>query len=1184
MTQSITKKLIFRLMKISLIQIVLCGILAGVGYAHPSDAQELLRAPVSVTVKNENVTKMLQSIEQQVNVVFSYQKGVLLSSEKISIDVANEPLGAVLERVLTPRGVSFHVLRNKQIVLRRTKVGYLSNTSTPLLTDVAFEAPVDITVQGTVLDETSSPLPGVSVVLKNTTRGTTTDTEGTFELSVPDNNAVLVFSFVGYTTQEVTVGNRSSLNVTLRVDNKNLNEVVVVGYATQRKATVTGSMATISTRDLEQTPTATLTNALAGRMPGLFANQFAGGEPGVDRSEILIRGMGTYGNTAPIVIVDGLERDMNYLAPSEIETFSILKDATATAPFGVRGANGVILITTKRGKAQDRAVVNFKSSAGVNQPVKFPTYLGSADYAMLYNEAIRNDNPGVNPENLNLFTQDAIDKFRRAKGDNSDGLGYDWDYFDYAFKPGFQQENTLSISGGSAKARYFVMANHFRQSGNYKNSDLSAYNTQAVFQRYNFRSNIDIDITKDFYARLDLGARITDRNAPGTTANRIMELANTQPSYLPITLHENADPANRRAIAGNPLGLLYGDQIYRYNILGELSRSGFLNEKNTYLNGSFILGHQLDFITPGLKVEGLFGYDSSDGIWVDRSVSNYSEGYRVYPGYATLQPTGGIDVYRNPGIYEGAYKRGNKYDIDQTLGNSTRRNQANSRTYLQAKLEYQRKFGQHGVTALLLGNRSKRNIDNQVPFTYQGVTSRLTYDYGDRYLFEVNAAYNGSENFGKGQRYGFFPAVSVGWIATGERFLSDVPWLDYLKTRVSYGLVGSDRIPNDRRFVYLQYFQGGSDYSFGTDFFGSGAGGGLREGDLANVNLTWEKAEKANIGIDATLFKNLTLTLDLFREHRYDIITDLGQGNRLGFPSIVGKNAPYINSGIVNNQGIDFELGWSKSVNNDFSYYIRPNLTYAKNEIVFMNEIPYGEPGRAQTGKSIGTHFVYVVDHFVKNEDEAAALNGSNKGAGFQPWGRLRPGDVVYKDINGDGVINDLGDRTAVGNPRNPQLMYGIPVGARYKGFDFSLLFQGAALTSVQLSGPAVYDFPLFSQDKYGKVKPVHLNRWTPETAETATYPALHYGDYTNNKNANSSLFLYNASYLRLKTVEFGYSLPRKLVRSIKLESVRVYAQGLNILTWDQLRDADVDPEIREGSGDWYPVQKVFNMGIDIKF
>lgn len=943
-------------------------------------------------------------------------------------------------------------------------------------------------------------------------------------------------------------------------------------------------MATITTDDLKQSPTANLTNALAGRLPGLMANQFSGGEPGVDRSNIYIRGLGTYGNTAPIVIIDGLERSMDYLSPSEIETFSILKDASSTAPYGVRGANGVILITTKRGKVQDKASVNFKASVGANQPIKFPTYLGSADYATLYNEAILNNNPGVNPSTLNLFTDDAILKFKRAKGDNSDGLGYNWNYFDYAFKPGVQYDYSLNINGGSTNARYFVLANYFQQDGNYQHTNLGAYNTQAVFKRYNFRSNIDIDITKDFYARLDIAARITDRTAPGTTANRIVEMANTQPSYLPIEVEKNDNPANQRAFANNPLGALYGDQIYRFNILSELSRTGFLNEKNTYLNGSFALGHHLDFITRGLKIEGLFGYDASDGIWVNRVVNTYSEGYREYPGYATLVPDQGSDVYRNPSPYLGAYKRGNKYDTDQTIGNGTTRNPSDSRSYMQVKLDYARSIGQHNVTGLMLANRSQRSIDNQVPFGYQGITSRVTYGYDDRYLFEVDAAFNGSENFAKGQRYGFFPAVSAGWVLSRERFMASVPWVNNLKVRASYGLVGSDRIPNDVRFIYLQYFGGGNDYNFGTDNFGAGAGGGLREGSLANVNLTWEKARKANIGIDATLFKNLTLTVDLFSEHRYDIITDLSGGDKLSFPTIVGKSAPYLNSGIVDNRGIDLEIGWSGKVGSNFSYYLRPNLTFARNKIIFANEIPYATPGRAQTGNRIGEHVDFIVDHFVRDQAEASELNAKNNGAGYQPWGRLVPGDVVYKDINGDGVINNLGDRTAVGNPRNPELMFGIPMGFRYKNFDFSLLFQGAALTSVQLGGAAVWDFPLFSNDKYGKVKPFHLNRWTPATAATATYPALHFGDYTNNKNNNSNLFLYDAQYVRLKTIELGYNLPKPMIRKVGLRGVRFYAQGLNMLTWSKLNEADVDPEIREGSGDWYPVQKVYNFGVDITF
>ncbi len=1169
------------LMKFSVVQLTVILWFSGLATALPTTAQEVLNRRVTLPTETLSLRTALNRLEQAVEIRFSYDSKRVPVDQAITISAQNEPLRLVLDRLLVPVGVGYTVV-SKRIVLRPAarKLAALIPPVEPVMGTV----PVELPVKGRVRDEKGEPLPGASILLKGTTRGVTTDREGQFSLSVPDASSVLVVSSVGYRKIEVTVGNQTDLSISLQFENQGLDEVVVVGFATQRKVTVTGSLATITTRDLEQSPTANLTNALAGRLPGLFANQFSGGEPGVDRSDILIRGAGTYGNQAPIVIIDGLERSMDYLAPSEIETFTILKDASSTAPFGVRGANGVILITTKRGKVQDKATVNFKTSYGVNQPIQFPTYLGSADYAQLYNEAIVNNNPGANPATLNLFSDQAIANFRNAKGDNSDGLGYDWDYFDFAFKPGAQQDHSLTISGGSERARYFVLANYFRQDGNYTNSNLSAYNTQAVFKRYNFRSNIDIDITKHFYARLDLAARITDRNAPGTTAARIVELANTQPSYLPIVIPENENPANAQAIANNPLGLLYGDQIYRFNILGELSRSGFLNEKNTYLNGSFILGHQLDFITPGLKIEGLFGYDASEGLTVNRGIATYAEGYRVYPGYATLQPEAGIDVYRTPGIYTGKYRRGNKYDTDQTLGNSLARNLSDGRSYTQIKLDYLRNFGIHTVTGLLLGNRSKRTIDNRVPYVYQGVTGRITYGYDDRYLFELNAAYNGSENFAKGKRYGFFPAVSAGWVVSREKFLVGSSWLNSLKIRASHGLVGSDRVPNDARFVYLQYYVGGADYGFGTENFGSFAGVGIREGALANPDLTWEKARKTNVGIDALFFNRLSLTVDFFREHRYDIITDLSGSDKLGFPTIVGKSAPYINSGIVDNQGFDLEIGWTGKLGSDFSYFLKPNLTFARNKIIFMNEVPYASPLRAQTGRRIGEHFDYVVDHFVRDAAEAAELNAKNSGAGYQPWGKLIPGDVVYKDINGDGVINDLGDRVAVGNPRTPQLMFGIPVGAKFKGFDFSLLFQGAALASVQLSGPAVYDFPLFSQDKFGKVKPMHLTRWTPATAETATYPALHFGDYTNNKNPNSSLFLYNAQYLRLKTIELGYNLPKRFLQRFNLRGLRVYAQGLNVLTWDKLKDADVDPEIREGDGSWYPVQKVYNFGLDLTF
>lgn len=1039
-----------------------------------------------------------------------------------------------------------------------------------------------ITVSGTVLDKTTNdPLIGVSVVVKGVANaGTITDMDGKFTLKLPYAEAPLVFSYLGYQPQEIVPGAKKELTVLLQEDTKALQEVVVVGYTKQRKETMIGSVATITTKDLTQSPTANINNALAGRLPGLIVNQYAGGEPGVDQSELFIRGKATYGNQSAIVIVDGIERDMSYLAPDEIETFTILKDASATAAYGIRGANGVIVITTKRGKAAEKATVNLKASIGINQPIGFPEYLGSADYATLYNEARLNDAKmtGADISSLNLFSQQAIDNFRRAKGDNSDGLGYDWDYYDFAFKPGLQEDVSLSIRGGTDKVRYYVLANYFSQGGNYKYSNAGEYDSQTRFTRYNFRSNIDININRYLSTRLDLGARITDRNAPGTTAGRLMTICATQPPYLPILVEENAHPQNEEYIQQNSRGMLYGDNIYRYNLLGELSRTGYLNEKNTYLNGSFAMNLDMGFLTKGLKAEVMFSYDASEGRWINRKLDTYKDGYREYPKYATFMPIEGSDVYMAGGHYTGAYKTGNKYDIDQTIGNGFSHNASDGRTYIQARVDYNRLFNdRHELTAMLLANRGNRTVNNELAYHSQGITGRFAYYYNQKYLMEFNFGYNGSENFAPGKRYGFFPAASVGWVVSEEDFMKKASWIDFLKVRASYGLVGSDNVSS--RFPYLAFYGGGSGYDFGNNF-GTNVGG-TSEGNLANANLTWEKARKLNVGIDfTTLNQRLALTIDAFYEYRFDIITDMNSDGIMGYPDIVGKDAALQNLGEVSNRGVDIELSWNDKIGKDFRYYIRPNLTFSRNRLEYKAEVARKNSWRKETGKRLYENFVYVFDHFVADQEEADRLNK----IGYQPWGQLIPGDVVYKDLDRNGVIDDE-DRTVMGNPRSPELMFGIPFGFQYKNFDFSVLLQGATKSSILLNGAAVFDFPQFEQDKIGRVKKMHLDRWTPETAATAKYPALHYGTHDNNKNGNSSLFLYDASYLRLKNVEIGYNVSPKLLRKFHVQQARIYVQGLNLLTFDKLGDVDIDPETKSGDGaSWYPIQKVFNFGIDITF
>ena len=652
---------------------------------------------------------------------------------------------------------------------------------------------------------------------------------------------------------------------------------------------------------------------------------------------------------------------------------------------------------------------------------------------------------GADISSLNLFSQQAIDNFRRAKGDNSDGLGYDWDYYDFAFKPGLQEDVSLSIRGGTDKVRYYVLANYFSQGGNYKYSNAGEYDSQTKFTRYNFRSNIDININRYLSTRLDLGARITDRNAPGTTAGRLMTICATQPPYLPILVEENAHPQNEEYIQQNPRGMLYGDNIYRYNLLGELSRTGYLNEKNTYLNGSFAMNLDMEFLTKGLKAEVMFSYDASEGRWINSKLDTYKDGYREYPKYATFMPIEGSDAYMAGGHYTGAYKTGNKYDIDQTIGNGFSHNASDGRTYIQARLDYNRLFSnRHEVTAMLLANRGNRTVNNELAYHSQGITGRFAYYYNQKYLMEFNFGYNGSENFTPGKRYGFFPAGSIGWVVSEEEFMKKASWIDFLKVRASYGLVGSDNVSS--RFPYPAFYGGGSGYDFGNNF-GTNVGG-TSEGNLANANLTWEKARKLNVGIDfTTLNQRLALTIDAFYEYRFDIITDMNSDGIMGYPDIVGKDAALQNLGEVSNRGVDIELSWNDKIGKDFRYYIRPNLTFSRNRLEYKAEVARKNSWRKETGKRLYENFVYVFDHFVADQEEADRLNK----IGYQPWGQLIPGDVVYKDLDRNGVIDDE-DRTAMGNPRSPELMFGIPFGFQYKNFDFSVLLQGAYLTSRNLN------------------------------------------------------------------------------------------------------------------------------------
>lgn len=1052
-----------------------------------------------------------------------------------------------------------------------------------------------ITISGTVIDEAKIPVAGANIMVKGTKTGTIADSDGRFTIDVPYSEAMLVVSFIGFTTLEYPLQGKTEVIITLKEEATVLEETVVIGYGSQKRASLTGAISSVNVKDLIQSPSANITNALAGRLPGLTVTQFGGGEPGKDQASLAVRGVSSYsgGAQSPIIIVDGVERSLSSLDANEIETVSILKDASATAVYGIRGANGVIIVTTKRGAPQEKPTVELKAQWGIAEPVSYPDYLGSADYARLYNQALKNDNP--NWENdayvrSKLFSDEMIATWEHSKGDNTDGRGYDIDYFDYAFRPAIQQNYTLSLRGGGNNARYYAMVGYFKQDGNYRYSDLNkGYSTNGGYDRFNLRTRLDIDITKNIYVQLNIGGQISDINESGGGSSNIIFTANTMPPIYPVILERNSHPGNETYFMDHPGGLLFGNSLYSKNILGEIAYMGY--KKTHYINfqSNFTAGHRMDYLTKGLKIEAMLSYDINEGHIIDRSASREVSNNEFFGGYATFYPTDGLKVYANPMTvrYAGAYTPAiASFTVDNTINNSYGSSAANARTYFQAKIDYERSFGDHSVSAMLTGNMSDRRIGNQVAYRYEGIAARATYNYASRYLFETNLGINGSENFSKKHRFGAFPSFSVGWVLSEENWMKcSRSWIDYLKIRGSVGWVGNDQ--GIGRFLYVQYYNTSkySSWNLGQDYNMS-MGYGMQEGDLANPDLKWERGIKYNAGVDITMLNSrFKLSADYFFERRWDIITNTGGSYVIGIPDVFGKVSSFVNAGEVINRGFDLELSWNDRIGRDFSYYFKFNMGFARNKIIDMMEVDRAVPWMRETGHRVGEHFVYEVDHFVANQEEADRLNAMNDGNGYQPWGKLFPGDVVYKDLNADGKVDDQHDKKAKGNPKSPELQFGLPIGFSYKGWDLSLLFQGAALTSLQLYGPAVYDFPVMGAqgNSMGKVKKMHLDSWTPDNPN-ASYPALHLGDNPNNKNSESSLFLYDASYVRLKNVELGYSLPQKWLKKVSLQQIRLYLQGMNLLTIDNLSNLNMDPETGDGNGSWYPIQRICNVGINIVF
>lgn len=1019
-----------------------------------------------------------------------------------------------------------------------------------------------ITVTGVVTDNTGGTLPGVTVLVENTTRGVATDMDGRYSITA-DGDDALIFSYVGYTSVTVKVNGRSQVNVVLTEDSQLMDEVVVIGYGQQSKATITGAISSVNTQDLLKSPTTSLGNALAGRLPGYSAIQYSG-LPGFDDPSVLVRGVGTLstGGSSPLVLVDGVERSFTQLDPNEVEDITILKDAGATAVFGVRGANGVILVTTKRGK-EGKPKISASASFGMQQPTEMLKFADSYTYATTYNAAQRSD--GVSEDAL-MFSQTAIKHWELM---DQPVLYPSVDWMSYILKDyAMQDQFNINISGGNQNARYFVSLGSLSQGGMFKTFD-SDPNANFNYRRYNYRANLDVDVTSTTELSLNIGGRIEDRkgtNDGGGESNR--------EGYIFRYLVEAVPMAGAGIVDGKHIyqnANLVGMSAKRDGLWGHYGR-GYHNEVTNVLNLDVQLAQDLSMITPGLDFKFKGSYNNIYGKNKVRGTDN------------TL---GGIPLYIPHPVYE------NGEITDYVLEKTTeRQNLSYSESdsyardwYFETSLNYNRKFGQHNTSGLLLYNQTKKYYPpgqyRDIPNGYIGFVGRVTYDYATRYLLDLNMGVNGSENFAEGKRFGYFPSGSVGWVITEESFMSNQGILDYLKLRYSYGIVGSDR--GIGRFLYLPpSYASGPPSGIGA-YEGYGFGTvrnvwqpNIHEASIGNPDVTWEKARKQNFGFDLSLLNNrLSINADFFKENRKDIL--IGSGAQIPAYMAFPSNPP-INFGKVDNHGYELVFSWSDKIGKDFSYTISPNMSFHKNKIVEMNEVPPNYEYQRRTGHKVNQPFGYEFFAFYEGEETELAYKEKYGESFPNHIVDLKPGDATYVDLNGDGVI-DGDDQWAIGYPDYPEYNFGLTLSLKYKRFDISTLWVGATNTNRLLA--SAFNPAFGSQFDSALLQWVADNSWTPENRDSE-FPRISFRN-TDNNSRMSSVYLVNSSYARLKNLEIGYDVD---VSSIPFfSSIRLYFTGYNLFTFTNYTAND--PETSGGTyGEFfrYPPTKVYNLGLRVNF
>ena len=1089
----------------------------------------------TVSLKNVTLKEVISYVEKNSQYVFFFKPEVINQSTQISVSLKNATVKQLLDKVSEQANIVYE-MKERQIVLKEKKVSEQSVSQKKRL------------LQGLVKDEQGNPIIGASIQLKNTGTGVITDLDGLFQIQVTDKNSVIVISYIGYVTQEISVGDRSSITVQLKEDTKSLEEVVVTAFgATQKKETMVGSIQQVRPAELK-VPSSSLSTSFAGRMAGVIAIQRSG-QPGADGADFWIRGKSTFGDaTGVLIVLDGVEissSDLNALDPEVIESFSILKDATATAMYGTRGANGVMIVTTKSGQDLLKPIINFRLETSMSQLTSVPEMVGGVDYMKLYNEALTTR--GIT---TGLYDDTKI----RATEQGLNPLVYpnvDW-YNEMFNKNAFAQRFNFNIRGGKKAVTYFMSASVKHDAGNLKSlsKDYFSYNNNINVMRYDFVNNLSIKATNTTKISLGLNVSLRDWKGPSAGVDGIFSMSReASPVDFPIVYPARNDKEIYTLWGGMSGGIYnngYRNPVAEYVV-------GYKKQFASTVNANIRLDQDLKMVTKGLKLHVLASFKN----W-SKTETTRKAGYNQFE----------IDQYNEA---TGEYTLSRVGNEQKTALNTEGAATGDRRIFIQAYLDYKRKFGVHDVNAMLLYNQDQLdnnkpdNLLSSLPRRKQGIAARLSYAYDDRYLAEVNFGYNGSENFAKNNRFGFFPSIALGYNISQEKFwepISNV--ISHFKLRGSYGLVGNDGI--NERYAYLEDIVLSSDkWKYTTGVNQNVNLQGPVWNRYYNPNLTWEVGKKLNVGFDMQLFHQVNLNFDVFKEIRSNIY--MQKVNTLPDFIGTGETKIYENSGKMKNVGFDIALDYNKQITKDFFLSFKGTLTYAHNTILERDEPPFQlYPNLSSVGYSRGQHLVYVADGLFR--DQADVDSHAEQTLGYIP----QPGDIKYvdqPDANGncDGIIN-TNDRVYMGYPEDPEIVYGFGPSMKYKNWDFSFFFQGAARTSILMSG----FHPFGKNATRGVMKFIADDYWSESNPNpNAAYPRLT-RDTNANNTVNSSYWLRNGAFLKLKNAEIGYTF----------KMFRAYLNGSNLLTFSPFEHWD--PEMGGGSGMKYPTQRVFNIGIQFTF